>query len=310
MQTREQQAADAVVTATYGTRMRLRRSDGRSVAARVKGKKLRPVCGDRVSAEPIPGEEDWLVTSIGPRDNELTRPDARGRTEVLAANLDFLAVTCAPVPKPDWYVVDRYLGAAELMGIGAGVVYNKVDQGAPAGAAAAELDGYRELGYPVVICSAETGQDVDELAALLAGHTAIIVGQSGVGKSSLIGAITHTELKTAEISTARGEGRHTTVSSVMLELPQGGYVVDSPGVRDYAPFVANPADVGHGFREVRRLAADCRFANCRHRREPDCAVKRALETGGISERRYDSYRRLLNLAEQQEKRSSTRRPAE
>jgi len=304
-----QQPADAVVTATFGTRMRLRRGDGHLVAARVKGKRQRPVCGDRVSAEPIPGEDDWLVTSIGARDNELTRPDSRGRTEVLAANLDFLAVACAPVPNPDWYVVDRYLCAAELMGIDAGVVYNKVDQGAPAGETAAELEGYADIGYPVVICSAETRHNVDGLAALLAGRTAIVVGQSGVGKSSLIGAITHTELRTAEVSAARGEGRHTTVGSVMLDLPRGGYVVDSPGVRDYAPFVANPADVGRGFKEVRRLAQDCRFANCRHRREPDCAVKRALEAGDIAERRYDSYRRLLNLAEKQEKRASTRRPA-
>lgn len=302
--------ANAVVTGAFGTRMRLRLADGGAVEARVKGRRLRPVCGDRVTAEPLQNEPDWLITDIADRRNELTRPNLRGRTEVLAANLDFLAVVCASLPRPDWYVVDRYLSAAELMRIDACVVFNKSDDSRPDTEAAAELGNYRELGYATPVCSARSGQGLTELAVALADRTAIIVGQSGVGKSSLIGALTDTELRTAEVSAARGEGRHTTVNALMLPLPGGGWVVDSPGVRDYAPSVSATADVEVGFREIHELASECRFGNCRHRREPDCAVKRAVDDGRLRPRRYESYKRLLNLTEQQERRGSARGPAE
>ncbi len=303
------ETTSAVVTGAFGTRMRLRLADGRSVDARIKGRRLRPVCGDRVTAAALENESDWLITAIAPRDNELTRPNLRGRTEILAANLDYLAVVCANLPQPDWYVVDRYLCAAELMRIAACVVYNKVDDGEPDEEAGRELADYRAAGYVTVACSARTGLGLDALAAALAGHTAIITGQSGVGKSSLIAALTATELRTAEVSDSSGEGRHTTVNPVMLPLPGGGQVVDSPGVRDYAPYVDEPADVEFGFREIHALGGGCRFADCRHRREPDCEVKAALADGRLAARRYESYRRLLLLTEQQRQRSA-RRPAE
>lgn len=291
----------ALVSATYGRRFDLGLPDGRTVPARVKGRRLRPVCGDRVQAEPIANEPDWLIVSIDARDNELTRPNQRGKTEVLAANLDFLGIVCAVTPAADWYVVDRYLCAAELMGCGAAVIYNKVDDGEPSDGDARELQNYGRIGYETLVCSAKSGRHVDRLGALLDGHTAIIVGQSGVGKSSLINALTESDQRTAEISTSRGEGRHTTVNSVMLPLPGGGKVVDSPGVRDYAPAIELPADVEAGFREIHEHGRNCRFSNCRHRREPGCAVKDAVPAGNVHERRYDSYRRMLNLTEQRDR---------
>lgn len=294
--------SEGLVVATYGRRFELRlhgRDD--TVHARIKGRKLRPVCGDRVTASPIDGEDDWLIVNILKRRNELTRPNQRGVTEVLAANLDFIAVTCAPLPRPDWYVVDRYLCAAELMSIPAAVVFNKVDDGHADAADQEELSRYRELDYEVVECSAKTNRNIEVLAGLLRGRTAIIVGQSGVGKSSLINRLTSADQRTAALSAGSGEGRHTTVNSVMLRLPGGGDVVDSPGVRDYAPAIAEAADVEYGFREIHRTGRECRFGNCRHRREPHCAVKSALDDGRIHARRYESYRRMLLLTEQQEK---------
>jgi len=288
------------VVAAYGRRMTLLLDSGARVEARVKGKRLQPVCGDRVYASPISNEPDWLILRLAARRNALTRPNQRAQVEVLAANLDLLVAVCADQPQPDWFIVDRYLSAAALMKIAAAVVYNKADTGAVADEVAAELEQYREIGYPALVCSARSGYNLDALAALLAGKTGIVAGQSGVGKSSLINALTRADQRTAAVSTARGEGRHTTVTAVMLPLPGGGFVVDSPGVRDYAPAIANAADVAGGFPELWQYGQRCRFGNCRHRREPGCAVKAAVDDGHISERRYESYRRLLNLTERQE----------
>lgn len=294
--------AQGTVVAAYGRRATLRLDDGREIGARIKGKKLAAVCGDRVRARPIADEPDWLIEAVLPRDNALTRPNLKGRTEVLAANLDGLAAVCADSPPPDWFVIDRYLCAAELMGCTGLVVFNKADTGRAPHEVGEELDAYRRIGYPALVCSAKVGVGMAELATELANRTAIVVGQSGVGKSSLINALTGGEQPTAALSTARREGRHTTVASVMLPLPAGGQVVDSPGVRDYAPATGSAAEVDSGFREIRAAAALCRFANCRHRREPGCAVKDAVDGGTIRPRRYESYRRLLNLAERREKR--------
>ncbi len=288
---------EATVIATYSRRMRLQFADGEQAFAKIKGKKLRPVCGDRVNAEAIPGEKDWLITSIKDRVNELTRPNMRGKTEVLAANLDLVVVVAAASPNPDWFIVDRYLCAAENMQAAAAVVYNKTDLGS-AEQMNDVLETYRQLSYPSIACSATMDDNLDPLAELLEKHTAIIVGQSGVGKSSLINRLSADfNLKTAAVSTKSGEGRHTTVNSTMMFLPNGGAVIDSPGVRDYAPALQTADQVIAGYRDVREFGGDCRFANCRHLREPDCAVKQAVDNGEIDSRRYESYRRTLALTE-------------
>jgi len=289
----------ATVIATYSRRMRLRLADGREVDARIKGKRLKPVCGDNVAAEPLDNEQDWLIIAIAQRRNELTRPNMRGQVEVLAANLDYLVVVAAAEPKVDWFIIDRYLCAAELMGVDAGVVYNKIDVGSDRESTPAELANYEALGYDVVSCSANDGSGLDSVQRLLAGHRAIIVGQSGVGKSSIInGLLGATHQRTAEISAKTGEGRHTTVNSEMLTLPDGGSVIDSPGVRDYAPALESAVVAADGFREIRRAAQHCRFANCRHLREPGCAVKDDVDNERISARRYESYKRIVNLTNQ------------
>ena len=287
----------ATVIATFSRRMRLRLKDGREVDARIKGKRIKPVCGDLVDAEPIDNEDDWLITNIVERRNELTRPNMRGQVEVLAANIDYLLVVAAAEPKADWFIVDRYLCAAELMGINAGIVFNKSDLGMSS--ARYELDTYFDIGYDVVSCSALTGEGLDNVRTVLESHCAIIVGQSGVGKSSIINGLLGDDIqKTSEISDKSREGRHTTVNSVMIALPGGGQIIDSPGVRDYAPALESSTIASKGFREIRDAAQECRFANCKHLREPGCAVKDRCENGEISPRRYESYKRIVNLTEQ------------
>lgn len=289
----------AIVTATYSRRMRLCLASGDSVDARIKGKRIRPVCGDRVLAEPIENEPDWLITQIEPRSNELTRPNMRGQVETLAANLDYLVVVAAAKPKADWYIVDRYLCAAELMGIPAAVVYNKIDLESDTQATAVELANYARIGYDVVRSSVKQGTGLHEIGVLMESRCAIIVGQSGVGKSSIINELSDGALqKTSAVSGKTGEGRHTTVNSVMIPLPNGGSVIDSPGVRDYAPALDSTTVAARGFREITDAAAHCRFANCQHLREPGCAVKAAVEVATISERRYESYKRITNLTKQ------------
>lgn len=278
--------------------MRLRLASGTQVDARIKGKRVKPVCGDSVSAEPIENETDWLITKIGERRNELTRPNMRGQVEVLAANVDALIVMASVSPLPDWYIVDRYLCAAELMHVAAAVVFNKIDLLQDHDIEIPELQEYRDIGYAVIECSAETGQGTDDVQQFLTGKCGIVVGQSGVGKSSLINQlVADSQQRTAEISSKSGEGRHTTVNSVMIGLQNGGSIIDSPGVRDYAPALSSSTDAALGFREIAAAAQSCRFANCRHLREPGCAVKEGVDQDTISYRRYESFKRVVNLTE-------------
>ena len=264
--------------------MRLRLAHGKIVNARIKGKRLKPVCGDHVAAAPIEKEADWLITRILERRNQLPRPNMRGQIEVLAANLDMLVVVAAVSPLPDWYIVDRYLCAAELMGADSVVVFNKIDLLSGQDLEIPEIGEYRDIGLPVLECSATTGQGLDKLQKILSGQCTIVVGQSGVGKSSL--------------SAKSGEGRHTTVNSVMIPLQGGGSVIDSPGVRDYAPALSALSDAALGFREIAAAAQSCRFANCQHLREPGCAVKEVVAAEKISSRRYESFKRVVNLTKQ------------
>lgn len=274
---------ECLVIGTFSRRMNLQLENHGEISAKIKGKKLRPVCGDRVIAEPILNEPEWLITSICPRDNELTRPDSRGRKEVLAANLNCVVVMAAAEPKPDWFVVDRYLAAAEIMGAEGVVVFNKTDLQDSSEKSQSTLDEYAAIGYSVLRCSAKEGANLDALANALKGKTAIIVGQSGVGKSSVINhLIAAADQRIGDLSDSSREGKHTTVNSVMLDLPDGGSVIDSPGVRDYAPTIDGVEDVNRGFREIHELSQQCRFANCRHLREPNCAVKDAADSGDIS----------------------------
>lgn len=273
----------------------------------MSGRQLRPVCGDRVEWARPRDSSDALIVRLLPRDNELSRPDRRGRKEILAANISQLIVVSAAVPKPDPFLVDRYLAMAELMRADARLVYNKMDLGRDSGAI--DLEEFSHIGYPVHQLSAMDGQGLDGLMEALRGQTSILVGQSGVGKSSLINAILPgLDIATSEVSTATGEGKHTTTASVLHHLPRiessnaptlrSGEIIDSPGVRDFAPSPVPARDVVRGFREFAEPSLKCRFSNCMHLREPDCGVKEAVDSGAISPRRYESYRRLVRLMDE------------
>lgn len=284
------------VVASYGKRLVVEDDAGERRPAFVAKRNLKVVCGDRVRWREAADGSEVAVLELMARDTELSRPDSRGRPEVLAANIDQVIVVCAPEPRPDPFIIDRYLAAAEVMGAAGLVACNKFDL--PGAEQAVQLAEFAAIGYPTLRVSAHAAHGLDELRDALAGRCSILVGQSGVGKSSLLNALLPgTEVATAQISTATGEGRHRTTATTLYPLPGGGALLDSPGVRDFAPALGDPRLAATGFREIVDAAAHCRFANCRHMREPGCAVKDRVQAGAISARRYESYRRLLRLTE-------------
>jgi ribosome biogenesis GTPase len=292
-------AADASsrarVIAAHGHMLHVRLEHGGDAVARAMGRKLQVVCGDYVRCEFDARHDEMRIVGLEPRSGVLYRSNAHGSGELIAANLSLLLVVVAPLPVPDFYIVDRYLAAAQCAGIRACVLLNKCELGIDA-ITEAELGNYAALGFEPLRVSAQTASGLHELHTLLHGQSAALVGQSGVGKSSLLRALVPDS--DAAIGTLLRDhgGRHTTSASWLYALPQGGAIIDSPGVRDFAPAIDRLHDADLGFTEIAALSAHCRFGDCRHLREPDCAV-RAAEGGALSARRYESYRRLRRLWE-------------
>lgn len=285
------------VVESYGRRVVVARADAESVPCKLRRRDLDLVAGDEVRIAVSPGDDEWTVIERLPRRNVLCRSDSRGRSESLAANLDQLGVVIAPRPACDPFIVDRYLAGAAQAGISALLVANKQDLSVE-GDDLSFVEPLRAIGLPVVTVSARTGTGLDELVARLSGRRSLLAGQSGVGKSSLLNALAGEALRaTGHLSSGSGEGRHTTVSSSILKTPWGE-IVDSPGVRDYAPPLVPAREVQHGYLEIAGLAAGCRFPDCLHMREPQCAVRAAADSGQVDARRYESYRRLMNLTRQ------------
>jgi ribosome biogenesis GTPase len=283
----------ATVVAAHGRRGELLDECNRRLSYLVRGRSLRVVCGDRVRF--VPGEESGtaLVTAVDRRSNALIRASGPGRrADLLAANLSLIAVVIAVEPAPDWFIVDRFLCAAECMQAAGVLVANKCDIAEPDPEV---LANYRRLGFPIVATSSSDGSGLDILARVFAGQSGVLVGQSGVGKTSLINALVpDADALTGQLVNKTGEGRHTTSASLMYALPGGGWLIDTPGVRDFVPKLDSVASVATGFREIHQFGRECRFSNCRHLREPGCAVKAAVRDGQIAERRYASYKRLIN----------------
>lgn len=287
----------ATVIVNFGRHMIVEAGDGSQIECIPRNRKIRPVCGDRVHFSVDDGLR--TVDEVLPADTIMQRADARGRLLPLAANFDLLLVMLAIEPAPDPYLVDKYLVAAEDMRVNAVIALNKTDLVRENDTAAPPLTEFARLDYPVIQLSVHGGEGMDTLHALLQDHVSIVVGQSGVGKSSLVERLVPAEdIRVGAISEASREGRHTTTATRLYHLPSGGDLIDSPGIRDLTLQPIAAGRLAWCFREFRQPAEQCRFANCRHVREPDCGVKTAVEDGTIAERRYRSYRRLLNAMEQ------------
>jgi ribosome biogenesis GTPase len=293
----------ARVTAVHGRTLRLT-AGGESLLARPARRELAPACGDDVDCTYDSRHEQVLITAIAPRRSALYRTSSRGSAELVAANVTLLVAVIADPPDADCFIIDRYLAAARCEGLEAVIVANKAELGLT-DTIAAEMANFTAIGYPCVTTSASTGSGLTELASHFAGHVGVLVGQSGVGKSSLLRRLVpDSDAAVGELIRER-EGRHTTTTARLYPLPGGGEVIDSPGVRDFAPAVERLDASALGFVEIERLAPQCRFADCRHLQEPDCAVRAALGAA-ITARRYESYRRLRRLYERLQERASRR----
>ncbi|MBY5992288.1 small ribosomal subunit biogenesis GTPase RsgA [Ferrimonas balearica] len=238
-----------------------------------------------------------VVEAVHPRRSQLTRPDYYDGLKVVAANVDQMLVVSAVVPELSAQIIDRYLVAAEDTGIPPVLVLNKVDllEEADWPQVEATLAPYRAIGYPIYLVSSHNGEGMAELAECLKDKISIFVGQSGVGKSSMINQLLpDAELLTGEVSSNSGLGQHTTTTARLLHFTGGGDLIDSPGVREFALWHLEPERVTWGFKEFREVLGSCKFRDCKHGDDPGCALRAAVESGQISRQRFDNYHRILD----------------
>jgi ribosome biogenesis GTPase len=248
--------------------------------------------GDRVRIR-IDALGDGVIEHVEPRQGVLTR-ESRGREHTIVANVDQLVVVMALV-EPDLkvHLIDRYLASAEKGQLQPILALNKVDLTDPV-ACQSLVGAYSQLGIPTVLTSATTGVGLERLRGLLKGRTTVFSGQSGVGKSSLLNAIEPgLSLRVREVSDVTNKGMHTTTTADLIPLSFGGWVVDTPGVRQFQLYDTRPEEVEGYFREFRPFVALCAFPDCTHTHESKCGVKRAVEQRQIADRRYDSYLGML-----------------
>lgn len=297
-----------VVTTGTGGIWTVHTDSGEMIEASLRGRLKREVegalklaVGDRVVIQPGDRGDGWTIAEILPRRSRLARraPGGAHGERVIAANVDQVVIVFAAAkPEPHPAMLDRFLVIAEGNDLPSRIVINKSDL------AATERDprfeDYRRAGYPVHLTSVKSGAGLDELHAALAGNTSVLTGPSGVGKSSLLNALyPGLSLRVGEISESVNKGRHTTVGGYLHPLPDGGYVVDTPGLREVGMWDLPMQTLDSCFPEFRPFLGNCRFGDCTHLVEPDCAVRDALKRGEISAARHDSYVKLRAELEEQ-----------
>jgi len=253
------------------------------------------VCGDEVEWQPT-GKQAGVIVTLLPRRTTLLRADGNKGHRPLVTNIDQVVIEAALEPALDYYLIDKYIVAAELANTTPLVVINKSDLIRPEDRQRIDtlIAEYRDIGYTTVLTSALENTGIKEFTACLNDSTSILVGQSGVGKSSMIKRLLpERDIAVGKLSAASGLGRHTTTSTTLYHLPLGGKLIDSPGVRDFHLGEIDGSDLAYGFREFQPYLGQCKFNDCRHVSEPACALIAAVAGGHVLERRMESYRRLL-----------------
>ena len=298
----------ALVYKSTGSWYQVKDKDGKVYNARIKGKfkidgitSTNPIAvGDLVEIENEDDEESTIITEIYERRNYINRvsPHNKNQHHIVAANLDqSLLFATLKEPRTSLGFIDRFLVISEAYDVPAIIVFNKADLFKHKEAEKFELvkEIYEPIGYTVVKMSVEENTGVDEVASLLAGKTTLLSGHSGVGKSSFINRILPGFiLKTQDVSGWSGKGMHTTTFAEMYDLPFGGKIIDTPGIREMGLVDISKQELSHYFPEMRAVINQCQFNNCLHLNEPGCAVKEAVNTGSVHAERYVSYLNIMD----------------
>lgn len=279
----------------------------KSIACRIKGKfrleglkHTNPITvGDYVHFEIEPGQKTGIITTIEPRKNYIIRKASNlsKQTHIIASNLDqAVLVTTIAFPQTSLGFIDRFLLTAEAYHIPAIIVFNKCDLCTDELETVLEdtIKLYEKVGYTCIKTSAKTGEGLETLRDLLKDKTTLLTGHSGVGKSTLLNKLdSKLNLKTGALSNYHLKGQHTTTFAEMLELSNGGFIIDTPGIREFGIIDIEDAELSHYFKEMKPLIGTCKFNNCLHKDEPGCAVQAAVEKGMITTERYHSYLGIL-----------------
>lgn len=300
-----------LVIKNTGSWYTVRTDDGRDVESKVKGnfrlKDIRttnPVSvGDRVDID-INNEGTAFITKIEERKNYIIRraSNLSKQSHIIAANLDqAMLIVTVNYPITTTVFIDRFLATAEAYEVPVKLVFNKIDRykGEDKEYLDALINLYTTIGYPCLKLCAKTGEGLDEFKAELKDKITLLSGHSGVGKSTIINKlIPGVNLRTGDISEYHNKGMHTTTFSEMIPLPEGGYLIDTPGIKGFGTIEMETAEISHYFPDIFRFSHDCKFSDCSHRHEPGCAVLQALEEHYISESRYKSYLSILEDKEE------------
>ena len=280
------------VTSTQKTTASLLHCENHTAINAFFARKLKPICGDIVEVEA--SKSEFKIKKIQKQFNSFCRADNRGRKQHIAANVDQIMIVMAVEPFPTRDILNRYLVTAEHEGIDPILIFNKSDIDSKVFINV--INQYEQLGYHVFKTSKHDTKTIDAIKPLLKDKTTVIVGQSGVGKSSITRVMMPSViLKTGKLSEKTGKGAHTTsVTQMYYDEPLNANIIDSPGVWEYGLWVMTPHEIAGGFREFQAYLGQCKFSNCTHIHEPECAIMKAVKDKEIRNSRYESYLRIVD----------------
>jgi len=281
--------ADGLVITRYARHAKIEDTQGRRIICSIRPNLTSLVAGDRIVWQ-IEGDGQGVVISCYPRQSVLGRPDKQKVLKPVAANITQLMIVVAPKPEISWSLLDSYLVVAEHLNLHACIVLNKIDLADEALLAQLKQQ-YEPLGYDLLFTGHDNNNGYQSLENALKNHISVFVGQSGVGKSSLITKMLPLEddIQTGEISAKTDLGRHTTSNSTFYHLPFGGGLIDSPGVREFGLWHMPSSEIARGYREFKPYLSQCKFRNCTHRDSPGCALLIAVKEKLVSSKRYENY---------------------
>ncbi|PWY53835.1 small ribosomal subunit biogenesis GTPase RsgA [Legionella qingyii] len=284
--------ADGLIITRFSKHVELEDIQGRHIRCSIRPNLETLVAGDKVIWQ-SEGVNQGVVVSLYPRSSVLGKPTSSGLIKPVAANITQLIIVIAPKPEISWALLDSYLVMAETLHLQAVILLNKTDLSCELLKEQLFMD-YGKLNYPIVLMNKNSADGLEQLKNILNHQISVFVGQSGVGKSSIISSILphETNISIDEISELSELGRHTTSNSRYYHLPSGGALIDSPGVREFSLWHIDATEIARGYPEFRPYLSQCKFRNCTHKDTPHCAIIKAKEEGLISENRYENFIKL------------------